>query len=78
MDEEAKAFDDNNCGLAFDEDEKDSGTSVVGATGTVTISYALSPVATLTREVLNISAAVNFSSILVGKFVRRSSGGKFI
>lgn len=62
LEEEAIAFDDDNdCGPAFDED-KDSCAS----TRTVSISYALSPVATSTREVLSISAAVNLSSILEG------------
>ena len=58
LEEEATAFD---CGVVFDEDEKDPGPTI-----TVTISYALSPVATSTREVLSISVAVNLSSILVG------------
>lgn len=59
LEEEAIAFDDdNNCGLAFG----DSGAAI----RTVSISYDLSPVATSTREVLSMSAAVNFSSILEG------------
>jgi hypothetical protein len=62
LEEEAIAFDDNDCGPAFDEDEKYSGVAI----RTVSISYALSPVATWTREVLSISAAVNLSSILEG------------
>jgi len=66
LEEEAKAFDDNDRGLTFDEDEKDSGM-LVEAIRTVTISYTLPPVATSTREVLSISASVNLSSILVGE-----------
>jgi hypothetical protein len=62
LEEEAKAFDDNDCSPTFDEDERDSGETI----RTVSISYALTPVATSIREVLSISAAVNLSSILEG------------
>jgi len=63
LEEEAIAFDDNDdCSPAVDEDERDSGATI----RTVSISYAFSPVATSTREVLSISAAVNLSSILEG------------
>ena len=62
LEEEAIAFDDNDCSLVFDEDKRDSGATIRA----VSISYALSPVATSTREVLSISAAVNLSSILEG------------
>ena len=61
LEEEAIAFDDNDFSPAFDE-ERDSGATI----RTVSISYALPPVATSTREVLSISAAVNLSSILEG------------
>lgn len=64
LEEEAKAFDDNDSRLASDKDEKGSST-FGGAIRTVSISYALTPVATSTRDVLSISAAVNLSSILV-------------
>ena len=62
LEEEATAFDDNDCGPAVDEDGRNSGSAM----RTVSISYALTPVATSTREVLSISAAVNLSSILEG------------
>lgn len=62
LEEEAIAFDDNDCSPAFDEDERHSGATI----GTVSISYALQPVAISTREVLSISAAVNLNSILGG------------
>ena len=60
--EEAIALDDDDCSPAFDGDERDSGATI----RTVSISYALTPVATSTREVLSISAAVNLSSIVEG------------
>ena len=62
LEEEAIAFDDNVGSPEFDEDERDSGATI----RTVSISYALQPDATSTREVLSISAAVNLSSILEG------------
>jgi hypothetical protein len=84
LEEEATAFDGNDCGLAFDEDEKDPGPAII----IVSISYALTPVAISTREVLSMSAAVNLSSILVGNignicegvygrqdYIRESSNG---
>ena len=72
--EEAIAFDDNDCGPAFD-DEKDSGAAI----RTVSISYSLSPVATSTREVLSMSAAVNLSSMLEGNICDEVyTGGSYI
>ena len=82
LEEEAIAFD---CSPASDEDEKDSGAVI----STVSISYALPPVATSTREVLSISAAVNLSSILEGNicdevytggqlYMRAQTGGRFM
>ena len=65
LEEEAVAFDDNDCAPAFNEDERDSGVAI----RTVSISYALTPVVTSTREVLSISAAVNLSSILEGEYL---------
>ena len=62
MEDEAIAFDDNDRSPAFDGDERDSGMTI----RTVSISYALTPVATSTREVLSISAVVNLSSIVEG------------
>ena len=64
MEEEAIAFNDNDCSPAFDEDSGERGSSA--NIGTVSISYALTPVATSIREVLSISAAVNLSNILEG------------
>lgn len=72
MEEEAIAFDDNDCDPAFDEDEKDSGVAI----GTVSISYALSPVATSTRQVLSISTAVNLNSILEGNICDEETRGQ--
>ena len=66
LDEEAIAFDDNDCSPASDEDERDSGAVI----STVSISYTLPPVATSTKEVLSISTAVNLSSILEGNNCR--------
>ena len=68
MEDEAKAFEDNGWDPVLVEEEKDSGV-FVGMIRTVSISYAMSPVATLTSWVLNISAAVNLSNILVGEIV---------
>ena len=67
MEDEAIAFDDNDRSPAFDGDERDSGATI----RTVSISYALTPVATSTREVLSISAVVNLSSIVEGLFAKR-------
>ena len=72
LEEEATAFDDNDCGLAFDGDEKDPGPAII----TVSISCALTPVAISTREVLSISAVVNLSSILAGNIGKVYTGGQ--